>query len=228
MGILALHCPFRTSYMLLLLLALQWGGEVLAQKHQFPPHQSPGVSGPEPHSFIIGWAPVRGAIAYEYVLTDNEYCFVGCSGDTRNRIVSDTFAIEYDMQEDIDYYWITRIYLDNGDTTAWTLISSFRSVSWELQPFVVVAPNPVVDQLHFEFDWAAAPDARAVVFTLMDSDGKQAMPEQTIIKKGIATRFESHDIPVAGLPAGMYLATLRVQETGGVPERTRIIKVVIQ
>lgn len=200
---------------------------LFAQKHLAPPHRSQGIPGPAPHSFLIAWAPFPNAVAYEYVLTDNEFCFIGCSGDTRNRIVSDTFAIEYDMQEDIDYFWITRVHLSNGDTTQWTLISSFRSLSQELKPFVRIAPNPVMDDIHLLFDWAAAPDARSAVLSLFNSDGKQQIPDQLISKKGIATRFESHTISTAGLSAGYYTATIRVREQGDAPERTRVLKLFI-
>ncbi len=222
------HSPLlRLCTLLLLLMALR-PGDLSAQKHLLPPHNGDGVPGPAPHSFIIAWAPVRGAIAYEYVLTDNEFCFLGCSGDTRNRIVADTFAVEYDMQENIDYYWITRIHLENGDTTQWTLISSFRSINQALKPLVNVAPNPVEGEIRLLFDWAATPDARSIVFSLFDLDGRQRVPDQFIPKRSAVTRFESHAIPVNGLPAGLYLANLRIQATGDAPVRNQVIKLVIR
>ena len=228
MGLRNAISPSNPCLLLFALLMALRPGDLSAQKHLLPPHNGDGLPGPAPHSFIIAWAPVRGAIAYEYVLTVNEFCFLGCSGDTRNRIVADTFAVEYDMQENIDYYWITRIYLENGDTTQWTLISSFRSVNQALKPLVNVAPNPVEGEIRLLFDWAAAPEARSIVFSLFDLEGKQRMPDLFIPKRGVATRFESQVIPVNGLPVGLYLANLRIQAAGDAPVRNQVIKLVIR
>lgn len=213
----------------LILLALIVGvTELSAQTHTTPPHKSDGEPGPVTNSFVIAWEPFPDAVAYEYVVTDNEFCFIGCSGDTRNRIVTDTFAIEFNMQVEVPYYWITRVHLSNGDTTRWTLISSFKSITPPVQSLITVAPNPVTDNLRIQFDWGADPNARRVQLSLFDLQGRQPLPEQTLTKIGTVTRFEEQIIPLHDLTPGVYFVNLLVTSDDEFPAKKEIHKIIVR
>lgn len=202
--------------------------ELSAQTHTTPPHKNDGEPGPVTNSFVIAWEPFPDAIAYEYVVTDNEFCFRGCSGDTRNRIVTDTFAIEFNMQVEIPYYWITRVHLSNGDTTRWTLISSFKSITPPVESLITVAPNPVEEDLRILFDWGADPNVRTVQFSLFDREGRQPIPQQTLTKIGTVTRFEEQIIRLNGLTPGIYFVNLLVTSNDELPAKKEIHKIIIR
>ena len=133
-------------------------------------------------------------------------CFTGCSGDTREAFTTDTFVVEYNLQADIWYYWITRIVMDDGDTSAWTLISSFftESPSDSEAKMFSVAPNPIeFPQLNLRFDWAQNPKANEIEVQLYDLNG--TIRRQEVFKRAFALRFEEKIIPVEELPSGMYI-----------------------
>ena len=72
-----------------------------SQEPLAPPNGGDGIPGPFDKSFSIHWAPYPNAQAYEYVMSDNPLCFAGCPGDTRQRVLADTFATEYNLQVDV-------------------------------------------------------------------------------------------------------------------------------
>jgi hypothetical protein len=131
----------------------------LSQTHLSPADGADGTPGPIPKSFVISWEDVPDAVLYEYVLTDNQNCFEGCAGDTRQRMVQGTVALEYDLRDQRFYYWITRIYFANGDTSAWTKVSSFLAITPPVNHAITIFPNPATNgKAFFRVDWGK--DAR--------------------------------------------------------------------
>ncbi len=180
-------------------------GAVCAQRHLHPPHGGKGAPGPFPHSFMIEWEDVPGAVKYEYVLSDNPQCFSGCPGDTRQGVVTSTSAFEYNLQEDTWYYWITRVYFSETDVSVWTNISSFLAASPEISTHIAdVAPNPAVGEIAIHVDWGVNPAARFVRFSLYDLLGRQVAGPLRLEKSN--PRFEVFRVPMDALPAGAYVA----------------------
>lgn len=176
-----------------------------AQRHLNPPHGGNGAPGPFPHSFVIEWEEVPGALRYEYVLSDNPQCFSGCPGDTRAGIVTTTSAVEYNLQEDTWYYWITRVHFSETDASVWTNISSFLADSPEIATHIAdVAPNPVAGEISVHVDWGVNPAAQFVLFTLYDLLGRRISGPLRLDKS--SPRFEVFRIPTEALPAGVYVA----------------------
>lgn len=186
----------------------------ISQPHLAPPDGGDGVAGTIPKSFVIEWAPVEGAIAYEYVMSDNPYCFTGCSGDTRQRVVSAPSATEYNLQTDVWYYWITRIILSPEDTSEWTLISSFFATTPESPGyFVNIYPNPATDDvIRLTLDWGIDPNAKEIAVSLYNSSG-QPLRNWVFKKPGNSTRFEEVEIPGEDLISGLYF--IQVAVNGG-------------
>lgn len=176
-----------------------------AQRHLNPPHGGIGAPGPFPHSFVIEWEEVPGAVKYEYVLSDNPQCFSGCPGDTRQDVVTSTSAVEYNLQEDTWYYWITRVYLSETDVSVWTNISSFLAASPEISTHIAdVAPNPAVGEASVHVDWGVNPAALFVQFTLYDLLGRRVVGPIRLDKS--SPRFEVFRISTADLSSGVYIA----------------------
>jgi hypothetical protein len=170
-----------------------------------PPHGARGAPGPFPHSFTIEWESVPGAIRYEYVLSDNPQCFSGCPGDTRQGFVQGTSTIEYNLQEDTWYYWITRVYFSESEKSVWTNISSFLADTPGISSHIAsVAPNPATDVVTVRVDWGVNPAARFVQFTLFDLLGRKVAGPIRLDKSSL--RFESFRVSAEGLAAGVYMA----------------------
>ncbi len=184
------------------------------QPHLSPPDGGDGVGGTVPKSFIIEWGPVEGAVAYEYVISDNPYCFVGCSGDTRQRVVQAPSATEYNLQTDVWYYWITRIILSPSDTSEWTLISSFFATTPESPGyFANISPNPAIDDvIRLILDWGIDPNTQEITIGLYNASG-QPLRNRVFKKPGNATRFEEVEIPAEDLISGLYF--IQVSVNGG-------------
>lgn len=180
-----------------------------AQVHRYPDHGGTGVSGSIPGSYLIGWSHFEGAVAYEYVVSDNPLCFVGCAGDTRNSVISDSLALEYDLTPQKWYYWITRIYFANGDTSHWSPISSFFTESPDdLPKLITPAQNPVVgNEIKLLIDWARNPEAQTMRINVYDQFGN--LRAQQAYRRNLGgARFEEVQIPAHGLPAGYYFVDI--------------------
>ena len=196
----------KILFNVLLIIFIFSFSNVNGQVHSVPPNGEKGVPGSIQNSFIIGWKGVEEAIGYEYVLSDNPLCFTGCSGDTREAFTTDTFTVEYNLQDDVWYYWITRIVYESGDTSQWTLISSFLASNPEDTDakMVSVAPNPIVyPNLSLRFDWALNPKANQVSILLYDLNG--TVRRNLEFDRSFALRFEEVYIPVTELPSGIYI-----------------------
>ncbi|MEX0747660.1 MAG: hypothetical protein WD275_06640 [Rhodothermales bacterium] len=194
-----------TSAWMVLLLTIWLASPVLAQRHLSPTHGGDGVPGTFPHSFVISWESVPRAIAYEYVLSDNPQCFSGCPGDTRQAFVSGTTAIEFNLQEDTWYYWITRVHFEGGDVGVWTNISSFLARTPNISSGIAsVSPNPSTDQISVHVDWGIEPVARFVEMTLFDLLGRRVVGPLRLEKS--SPRFEVFRITPGGLASGIYVA----------------------
>lgn len=98
---------------------------VHAQTHLEPENGGDGLPGIVTGSFTIKWATVDSFSIYEYIMSDNPLCFTGCPGDTRQKKTISNSVTEFNLQEDVWYYWITRVYYLDGDTSYWSGISSF-------------------------------------------------------------------------------------------------------
>ncbi len=187
---------------------------LLAQQHAFPVNEGLGVPGPKARSFIIGWHPVPGVVAYEYVLTDNFLCFAGCAGDTRQEMVQDTFTIEYELLPDKQYYWVTRVHFENGETGPWSLISEFWSWTPPVQPILRMSPNPVIGPVTVRLDWGATPDADLLTVVMMDLQGRQVMGPVDIRPSGII-RQEERVWRDLDLRPGVYLLKVEARTNDG-------------
>ncbi|MEZ4688052.1 MAG: hypothetical protein R3B47_18930 [Bacteroidia bacterium] len=144
-----------------------------SQQHFGPIAGQPGTPGTVPGSFVIDWEEVADAIAYEYVLTNNELCFLDCPGDTRNEVVSHSEAVEYALQDSTYYFWITRILYENGDTSDWTLPSYFFAVAPDFSEPVLIAASTAPNTLRIRLDWAALQGAESLSFEIFDSQGRK-------------------------------------------------------
>jgi len=186
------------------LVSAALSGKVCAQPHLSPRHGEPGVPGPFPRSFIIEWGAVPGAVAYEYVLSDNPLCFAGCPGDTRQQKVTGTSAVEYNLQEDVWYYWITRVYMNDGEISVWTGITSFLALTPEpYSEIVQIAPNPAHERLKLYVDWGVSPVSLFVTAEIYDLLGRRLAGPITFHKS--SPRFEIFDLPIPALPKGNYI-----------------------
>jgi len=188
-----------------LLLGISLSTQVVqAQRHISPPNGGNGVPGPFIHSFIIEWEAVPGAIGYDYVLSDNPLCFEGCPGDTRSAFVTGTVAEEYNLQEGVWYFWITRVYFTETEVTEWSPISSFLAETPDIsEQLVTVAPHPVTDRILIHVDWAANPTARYLTFILYDVLGQKLIGPVRF--QQASPRLETFEILAGGLAAGIYI-----------------------
>lgn len=189
---------------------------LMAQKHLSPPSGADGVPGRIPGSFAIEWEAVEGAIAYEFVLTDNSDCFAGCAGDTRQAQITDTRTIQFGLQEGLFYYWITRVFYDNGDVSGWSPVSSFRAVTAEIDEVLRLA-SPVVEQTVLWIDWQAITDVPQIQLSMIDMAGRQVRPAPLAdIWTGLRPRngferFSRYEIPLTGLRPGVYVFVFSLQ-----------------
>jgi hypothetical protein len=170
------------------ILFVFWANLVLAQAHLVPLNGADGVSGGISRSFRIGWERIDNALGYEYILSDNPACFEGCPGDTRQANTLDTTAVEYNLQENKWYYWITRIFYDTGDTSYWSPITSFLAKNppeKPLEDFVEIFPNPIMgENLSFQINWGINPKINSFTIQIYDYDGKVIVP-LIEVQKGI-------------------------------------------
>lgn len=182
-----------------------------AQLNRFPDNGSEALPSAIPNSFLVGWSPYEGAAFYEYVISDNAQCFIGCSGDTRLAKLVDTVAVEYNMQPEKWYYWILRIHYANGDTSEFSSIYSFFTEQPEDQArLLTAASNPIIgSNAKFIIDWAQNEDAIEVEINIYDQNGNHRKAES--YRRGLtALRFEEVLVPISDLPAGYYFMNVLI------------------
>jgi hypothetical protein len=214
--------------LLVCLVSITGGAFALAQAqpHLSPPHGANGVPGIVPRSFVIEWGAVSGAVAYEYVLSDNPLCFAGCPGDTRQAKLTSRRATEFNLQENTWYYWITRVYLSGqAEPTVWTGITSFLANAPDpLRSLVVFAPNPTAGEIGLYVDWAVVPNARYVLVSIYDVYGR-------LVHTGIQIdradgRFQRLAFG-SQLPPGVYLGSYIVDGNPNNPNNTGMSSIVV-
>lgn len=189
---------------------------LLSQEHLGPIDGRPGTPGTVPGSFLIDWVEIPDAIAYEYVLTNNELCFANCPGDTRQAIVKNSESIEYDLQDSTFYFWITRIIYGVGDTSAWTLPSYFFATAPDLSRPVLVASSAESGAIRLRLDWSALASAESVSMEVLDFQGKRvAGSDERIRRQGVGRRFIFETIRLPNLPAGNYILRLWAHSNDG-------------
>ncbi|MEZ4829551.1 MAG: T9SS type A sorting domain-containing protein [Bacteroidia bacterium] len=181
-----------------------------------------------PYSYVLGWGGVEGAIAYQYVVSDNPLCFSGCSGDTREGFTADTLLVSFNMEPDQWYYWITRIIFAAGDTSEWSLISSFFTETPEKTARLLsVAGNPVSGkEIILRFDWAINPEASLTEYQLYDTWGNLMAEGQFL--RSAAIRFEEKTLLVPHLPAGLYILKATVGNNLNNRNNRFEIKIILQ
>ncbi|MFK7972276.1 MAG: hypothetical protein AB8F95_18040 [Bacteroidia bacterium] len=194
---------------------------VSAQDHIAPPKGGNGVPGVVEGSFIIRWAPVPGAIGYEYVLTNNELCFANCPGDTRQEVVTSTEAVEYSLADSTFYFWITRVIFAAGDTSEWTGNPNyFLATTPDRSRPLAVASREGADaqELRFRLDWSALADAESITLELLDMQGKvvATIPDEIRRQGGTQRNTWYRYTLAARLRQGAYIlrARLRLREGG--------------
>jgi|GEM_PF-3289279 len=189
-----------------------------AQNPTQPEDEGNGIPGTRANSFQISWSRHPQATAYEYLVTDNPLCFAGCAGDTRQEIVSDTTAIEFDMQDQIWYYWIVRAIIEGQDTTAWTKPVSFFSLTPDAERIGRIYPNPVTnDILGFQIDWGIQTNARTAYVEIFSLTGKKIGSSHTFTRSIGSNRFEYIRMGVPQLAQGIYIAMFSLE---GVEQKT--------
>lgn len=203
---------------------------LVAQKHLSPPSGADGVPGRIPGSFAVAWEAVEGAIAYGFVLTDNSNCFQGCAGDTRQGRITDTRTIQFGLQEGIFYYWITRIYYANGDSSGWSPISNFRAITADIGEIISVE-SPATDQSVVWIDWQGITDVLEIKLRIIDLQGRQWHPNLAGFQLGLRPRngferFSRYEIPLTGVRAGVYILVFALQRAEG--EERQVKKLVVR
>ncbi len=207
----------RIYFFLLLLYAIVTSPLGYGQNHVLPENGSDGIMWKYNNSFIISWESVTTAVAYEYVISDNPLCFRGCSGDTRNGIVKDTFAISFSMQKNKWYYWVTRVITEN-DTSYWSDISSFRSkIPENSQSLFKLSPNPIAvgRPWNLSVDWLVNPSAKTINIVLYDLKGLIRF-QGTYNKSAGGVRFDEFQIDVGPLQSGLYIGIYKVDDNPNV------------
>jgi len=200
-----------------------------SQEPLAPPNGGDGIPGPLDKSFSIHWAPYPNAIAYEYVMSDNPLCFAGCPGDTRQKIVSDTTALEYNLQVDVWYYWILRVIKSEGDTTNWANISSFLALEQKSRgkSFFQLGPNPTAEnKLNITINWENNLEAQFVDIQLFDPKGT-AIYASRLNKEGYF-KFNEYEIDLRSSQSGLLILVAQVDGNPNNPNNRIINKVIFK
>ena len=207
-----------TRILVLLGLTFLFPFSGIGQDHLAPLRGDNGIPGTIPGSYIIKWAAVPGAVAYEYVLTNNELCFANCPGDTRQSLVTATEAVEFDLQDSTFYFWITRVVFGTGDTSDWTLPSYFLATAPDLsRPLAVSVPKEDRSQsLEIRLDWSSLAEAERVDLEVFTLNGKRIYRHPTSLRRqGVSQRFARYSLPFAPASPGFYAIRARVALQGG-------------
>ncbi|MEZ4774033.1 MAG: T9SS type A sorting domain-containing protein [Bacteroidia bacterium] len=205
-----MHGPSFSWFLSTLAIFVSVIPSVFSQVHKFPDHGGKGVPGAFPYSFVFGWGGVEGVLSYQYVISDNPLCFSGCSGDTREGFTPDTFLVAYNMEPDRWYYWITRMIMVDGDTSEWSLISSFLTETPENSARMVsMGGNPVSGrQIPLRFNWALNPEAARVTYKIYNLSG--TLLESGTFSRSVGFRLEEKIIPVPYFTPGLYILEVEV------------------
>lgn len=204
------------KYLFLLLFSFLLASAV-AQEFRLPANGDPGIPGRVPQSFVMQWGEVPGAIAYEYLLTDNSECFVGCAGDTRQQRVNSQFAIEFDLQEDTTYYWILQAHFADGDSTGWSVVYSFRATTPAVENALRLL-SPSGPEGLLLIDWGGLAEVQEIQLSLLDAGGRAVRPEgNALIWQGLRPangfeRFQRYSFSLAGLQVGIYYARFALKK----------------
>lgn len=194
----------------LLLMGGLGSASLLGQNHLLPRENGPGLEGPEANSYVLVWQKHPEAVRYEYVLTDNEFCFSGCAGDTRERSLIDTFTVEFFLFPGTKYYWTTRMFFADGDSSAWSVISSFNTLTPSPTRMLTVASNPLTNrQTNLIVDWVADEATQRIELTLRNMQGLEVWTREPIVQRGLPVRKQKVPVDWSGLPAGNYLLEVR-------------------
>ncbi|MEM6262106.1 MAG: hypothetical protein AAGI38_06325 [Bacteroidota bacterium] len=196
------------QWVLFLVLHLS-GAYALAQTPILPENGGAGIPGPVAGSFGIYWQVEPGAISYEYVLTDNPQCFVGCPGDTRQQTVGSLGAVEFDLRDSVWYQWMVRAKFPDGDSTAWSVVSSFLTLTPELGAPLMVFPNPAVFEINLKIDWAVATNVKEVTAVMLDEWGRVVQPQSRLsnelpLARSRFNRSNTIRFRLEGMPGGRY------------------------
>ena len=220
-------CKNKILTLLLLLVGIT---PAFAQQHLEPANGGDGIPGSITSSFVIKWASVDSAVKYEYIVSDNPLCFSGCPGDTRQRFSgTDTTATEYNMQEGKWYYWITRVYYQNGDTSYWSGISSFLAKTPpqpEPDEIIKISPNPCPNkEVVLKIDWATNPSANEITASIYSLMGIK-LKEETIEKAG--GRYQDYLVSFPSLNKGTYIVVFVVDDNPNNPNNKITKKLIVQ
>jgi hypothetical protein len=176
-----------------------------AQFNREPENGGMLIPGPYSRSAIIRWSPLPNAVSYEYVMSDNPNCFVGCSGDTRQKTVSDTTAIEVNMQENVWYYWIVRTYFNDNSDSGWSGVYSFRTLFDESEKVFELYPVPGIgSDLSFRIDWSVDPSLSYFAVEVYDLFGKQLHGSDFFTRSNGTFKYEVFKANLPELRSGMY------------------------
>lgn len=159
------------------------------QIHLAPVHRGEGLAGPEPHSFVMIWEQVPGALRYQYVLTDNAQCFLNCAGDTRQGFTEDTLLIAPELLEETWYYWITRVWFADGDSSEWTLPSAFFTYTPPVDSLISLRGAGSGGPLALRIDWAAHKDLAEIRLHWTDLQGR-SYPGPVLRRDQPISRFQ--------------------------------------
>lgn len=181
-----------------------------AQFNREPANGSLLIPGPYSRSAIIRWSPLPNAVSYEYVMSDNPNCFSGCSGDTRQKSVPDTSAIEVNLQENVWYYWIVRTYFNDNTDSGWSGVYSFRTFFEVSETLFELYPVPGFgNDLKFRIDWSVDPTLNSYSVEVYDLFGKQLHDSKSFVKSPAIFKYEEFEAKLPELRAGMYLVIVQ-------------------
>lgn len=218
--------PHILFFFIFLLLSIT---NCFSQIHLEPANGGNGISGTITSSFTIKWASADSAAFYEYIMSDNPLCFEGCPGDTRKENTPDTTATEFNLQEGKMYYWVTRVYYQNGDTSGWSGVPSSFLAKWtekEKDEIIKVSPNPCQNKnIGLKIDWAINPKAKDINVELYSVFGVKIREE--LVKKE-ATRFQDANIYLPFIERGVYVIHFIIDDNPNNPNNRIVEKVIIQ
>lgn len=201
----------------LLFLATNLG---YSQEHLLPISGNRGIPGTVTGSFIFEWENIPDALAYEYVITNNELCFAGCPGDTRQAITNNTQAVEYALLDSTFYFWITRIIYEVGDTSEWTLPSFFLAIAPDQSvPIAIAEPTRNEENLRIRFDWGALSETDFLTLEILDMYGRRVKLFPDVFRRqGVAQRFIFQELAIGEVGGGIYILRAHVRFREGEEE----------
>jgi hypothetical protein len=215
--------PKLPAFILFVLLTQR----ICAQPIQrFPENGKDGYNGSTPRSYIVEWDSLSGAAYYEYVITDNSLCFLGCSGDTRMDQVAATHAVERNLVQEKWYYWIVRAYMKNGDTSFFSPIHSFytRPRPEDSRSFFTLCPNLITEgTMDIQAVWNIDPDITHFSYKVYTTYGELLITsEQFTLIKSELEETELFPVRLTSLTTGMYFVEITTNISKA-PERLKLL-----